>query len=305
MNRTFYAHKKNAVLARIATLSAICLISAIAVLSIDSIIGKIAIWTVYGFAINGWIQLWHDSWHGTLFKTKRANALAGHLIGFMLGTLYEPARHGHMLHHKHNRTALDPDAYNAGKKSFDLTQRFYAILFFGLLLAPLHYAFIYPIRYFDRPKLIRHFISLSIMLLAYAALFFSAKQFGFMPILVQAWLIPVVFASPFNGLKSVADHYSDRWNGNEYETATTVTSNALTTYLWNGLNYHVEHHLYPQVPGHRLQELHHALKERLEQHHVAIHSSYLRVLIAALKRGPQIIDEDTDFNRFSRRVESV
>lgn len=301
----YYKKKISLVALKIATIFGAWAALGFAVVRCDSLVSKIALWMALGFVVNGMIQLWHDSWHATLFKKRWQNHAFGNFASFLLGTMYEPARHGHMLHHKYNRTKLDPDAYNVGPRSFSLSWRYYNIIFLGLILSPLHFNFIYPLKYFSRGKLARHALALFAYGAGYVFIASGSRRFGIGSEILQAWIVPVLFASPWNGMKSVADHYADDWNGSKYRTATTVRSNAFVTFFWNGLNYHLEHHLYPQIPGYQLPHVHRILTHSLEHEKSAIFGSYTHVFWKALLRGPQIIDEETNFNSLRRRVESA
>ena len=61
------------------------------------------------------------------------------------------------MHHKFNRTARDPDAYNAGTPSVATVVRFYAVAFFGLPLAIPFFNFLYPLTHMDALQRRRHF----------------------------------------------------------------------------------------------------------------------------------------------------
>jgi len=106
---------------------------------------KGALWLGAGFFVNGLVQLAHETWHHNLFESARANVAFGHLLGWLVGISYEPMRHDHLMHHKFNRTARDPDAYNAGTPSVATVVRFYAVAFLGLPLAIPFFNFLYPL----------------------------------------------------------------------------------------------------------------------------------------------------------------
>jgi fatty acid desaturase len=253
---------------------------------------KLMCWLVAGFFVNGLVQLAHETWHHNLFRSRRANIVAGHMLGWMVGISYEPMRHDHLMHHKYNRTARDPDAYNAGRPTAATTIRFYAVALIGLPLAIPFFNILYPLTHMDPARRARHWRHLALYALAHAAVWIALWQAGWLGAALDLWVIPVLCASPFNGLKSIANHHANQWEGDRWHTATTVRSNRVVTYLWSGLNYHLDHHLYPRVPGYKLPILHAAHRAELEAHGAPVFDSYLKVFYDALRAGPTYTEED-------------
>jgi fatty acid desaturase len=253
---------------------------------------KAALWLAAGFFVNGLVQLAHETWHHNLFASVRANVVCGHLLGFLVGVSYEPMRHDHLLHHKFNRTPRDPDAYNAGTPSLATVVRFYAVALFGLPLAIPFFNFLYPLTHMEARQRRRHFRHLAAYAVAHAVLWTGLWAAGAVGLAVALWLVPLLAASPYNGLKSIADHHANIWQGDRYHTATTVRSSALVTYFWSGLNYHLDHHLFPRVPGPQLPRLHALLRPHLEAQGAPVFASYPKVWLAALRAGPTYTEQD-------------
>lgn len=298
-------HKKNVpyVLGKLSLLFLIWGLFGLFIVSLNSIAAKILCWLILGYFINGLVQLTHDCWHNNVFNHRLSNRVLGHIISFLFFSLYEPPRHGHMLHHRFNRTDKDPDAYNAGSKSLGLTLLYYGVFFFGVPLGCIHFNLLYPLQFYKRNQLPSHFLHLSFLLSIHALLWMILINANLFPIAWQVWLMPILFVSPWNGLKSIADHFANDWQGEHLHTATTVKSNRLTTYLWNGLNYHLEHHLFPGVPGYHLATLHPHLEELFRQNNSPIFKSYTKVWFKAFKTGPVFVHRDKHFNPFNFRTE--
>lgn len=275
----------------------------VAIITSNSNLIKIILWFTLGYFINGIVQLIHDSWHNNLFNQRWANRLFGHCLSVLFFTLYEPARHGHMLHHRFNRSDKDPDAYNAGSNSLSLTLLYYGIFFLGVPLAIIHFNILYPLQFYKRSQLFAHFLQLALFIGLQIALWTLIIKANLLSLAWQIWLMPVLFISPWNGVKSVADHFQNEWEGNPLRTATTVHSNRMTTYLWNGLNYHLEHHLFPGVPGYHLAKLNPHLKELFQQNNSLLFKSYTQVWLQALIRGPELVQRKGNFNPFNFQIE--
>jgi len=250
---------------------------------------KIIICLPLGFFINGIVQLIHETWHHNLFETRWVDTLCGHILSFIFFVLYPPTRHGHILHHRYNRTELDPDAYNTGESSLQLTFLYYGVFFIGAPLAVIHFNLLYPFQFYNRQQIVKHFLQLSVLIAAQTVIWSMAYRYNWHQQLLQIWVIPILLASPWNGLKSVADHFCNQWKGDPLHTATTVESNRFTTYIWNGLNYHLEHHLFPGVPGYNLGKIHQELKPLLVKEKAPLYPSYSKIWWAAFRRGPELM----------------
>ncbi|MEJ7730862.1 MAG: fatty acid desaturase [Polyangiaceae bacterium] len=261
---------------------------------------RVLCWLAAGFFVNGVIQLAHESWHDNLFRRRWQNALFGWCVGLLAGLAHEPLRHDHLAHHRYNRTERDPDAYNAGRSPASVVL-YYAVVVFGLPLSILYFNLVYPWQHFPRAALRRHACVLVAMGIFYAALFVVLRRSGLLGAAAHLWLLPVLFASPWNGLKSIADHHANDWRGSRFRGATTARSNAVWTWLWSGLNYHLDHHLFPRVPGYNLPALHRRIRPVLLERGAPIYDGYLAVMVAALRAGPMDIEGKVELTDLRRR----
>jgi fatty acid desaturase len=265
---------------------------------LDSWPGSIALWAVAGFVVNGLVQLGHDAWHYNLFRRRWPNAVYGHLFSVLFAVSFSAARHAHLRHHWYNRTERDPDAYNVGAVGWRVPAQYYAVIFAGLLLAPLHFNVIYPLAFYRRAQWLRHFAEVAAVAAAYVAMFaLVVAPRNLVGATLSIWLMPIVFATPWNGFKSVADHYRNVWKGDRFHTATTVATTRAWSWLWNGLNYHLDHHLYPRVPGYRLAAIHARIAPELLRRGAPVFVGYLRVFWGALRAGPTYVDDGHQFLR--------
>lgn len=262
---------------------------------------KLPLWLLAAQGVMGLIQLDHDAWHDTLFPRPWQNRLFGNGLSLLVGIAYEPMRHDHLAHHRWNRTEKDPDAYNAGRRSPGLWALFYATVLLGLPLSLVYFNVLYPVQHFDAARLRRHALVLLGYGGFYALLFWLLAGHGLLGGAVECWLLPVLFASPLNGLKSISDHHANVWRGDRFHTATTVRSTRLVTFLWNGLNHHLDHHLYPRVPGYNLARLHARLRPELLARGAPVFDSYLHVMWRALLAGPMVVEEDVRLVTLERK----
>jgi fatty acid desaturase len=269
---------------------------------IDPWWARVPIWIVAGFLINGLVQLGHDAWHHNLFARPWQNEIYGHVFSLLFGVSFSAARHAHLRHHWYNRTERDPDAYNVGAAGPLVQAQYYAVIFLGLALAPLHFNVLYPAAFYPRRAWLRHLVELLGYALAYVVVFrFVLAPRGLVGLALQVWLVPLLFATPWNGFKSVADHFANTWKGDRFHTATTVRTTALWSLVWNGLNYHLDHHLFPRVPGSNLARVHARIRPALEERRAPLFDGYLRVFWAAFRAGPVHVDDGHRFLKGGRR----
>jgi fatty acid desaturase len=248
------------------------------------------LYVALGFVTNGLVQLGHEAWHHNLFRRPWQNDAFGHLFSVLFGVSFAATRHAHLRHHWYNRTSRDPDAYNAGQ-GLTVWLQFYVVVFAGLILAPLHFNLLYPLSAFERKDWIPHGVALAAYSLVYGGLLVAVLWVpGAGEWLWALWIVPLLCATPWNGLKSIADHYNNRWEGDRFHTATTVRTWPLVDFFWHGLNYHLDHHLYPRVPGHNLARLHALLAPRLAQEGAPVFDGYARTFWRALVAGPTYTD---------------
>ena len=83
------------------------------------------------------------------------------------------------------------------------------------------------------------------------------------PLLFWVWLLPALIGQPALRLYLLAEHGDCPRVAYMFEnTRTTFTNRAVRALAWN-MSYHVEHHVYPAVPFHKLPVLRGLMKTEL------------------------------------------
>ena len=81
--------------------------------------------------------------------------------------------------------------------------------------------------------------------------------------LLWLWVLPALLGQPFLRLYLLAEHTGCPHAANMLENTRTTFTNRLVRFIaWN-MPDHVEHHVYPAVPFHRLPAFHAVLRDRL------------------------------------------
>jgi fatty acid desaturase len=97
-----------------------------------------------------------------------------------------------------------------------------------------------------------------------------------------------VLAPMFTGLvaatilRSVCEHHAVP-EGDAWTNARSVATGWPLSFLWSNVNYHLEHHLFPAVPYHKLPALHRTLARECARHGSAPGRGYARTAAALLR----------------------
>ena len=213
--------------------------------------------------------LGHDAGHKQIFANRRANyvfgAIAGNLaIGLSIGWWVA----NHNRHHAHpNTEGADPDvmgvlAYSGERAGTDRTFRrfifrYQAWLFFPLLLleaGSLHFASVravlrwpIPNRVWEGVLLAAHFVgylvTVFLVLSPANALVFIAVQQG-----LFGFYMGCTFAPNHKGMEVLQPGNSVDFLRRQVLTSRNVIGGPVIDTAMGGLNYQIEHHLFPSMP---------------------------------------------------------
>jgi fatty acid desaturase len=254
------------------------------VLSIDHAAVRIVGTIWIGIVIHGLANLMHDACHGNLFRNPRLDRFVGFLCGAPALFSVTAYRVTHALHHRHNRTMLDPDEFmNITNRKGLLSVLFYLWLFVGMFLYLIHVPVTALLRGTPRERR-RIATEYAVLGMLYAAVIGVSIHFGFFDNVVAVWLLPLLVAAFFGNVRGWAEHMLTK-KGHPLTESRTVLSSRLFSLHNVNLNYHTEHHLYPGIPWYNLPELHRLLLPEYRRAGTSIYRSYLRFLIDAVRIG--------------------
>ncbi len=216
---------------------------------------------VQGVLITFLFTLEHEATHKTPFANARLNEWVGRACGFLLVLPFEWFRYFHLAHHRWtNIQGRDPEL--AGAKP--VTGRGWVWHVSGVpywvAQGRLIWALVQGRGVADyvpdsaMPRIVRE---ARVMAVGYAAALIL------FPGLIWVWIVPVLLGQPVLRLYLLAEHGDCPQVANMFENTRTVFTTRLMRFLaWN-MPYHVEHHVYPSVPFHRLPELHQMIRQDL------------------------------------------
>ena len=236
----------------------------------------------------------HDSGHRQIFRSARNNEITGLVICFLLAIGQSWWIDKHTRHHNNpNHVALDPDAdlpviaftkEQALKKKgvYRFIVKYQAFFFYpmllleglGLRLAGVQYSLTNKIKYpVAEPllmigHLVAYFGLLFFFLSAWhAVLFFIIHQAIF------GLVVGSAFAPNHKGMLMVGENDELGFFRRQVLTSRNVKAHPLTDFWYGGLNYQIEHHLFPNMPRNKLREAHKITKAFCKEHSIPYHET--------------------------------
>lgn len=232
----------------------------------------------------------HELSHGTPFKKKWLNDVLYAVNGFM--TLHETQywRWSHTRHHTETlHVGRDPEiaVMSPAKIAKILLDFFFLVsgwamikLIFKNATGNIEGDGAHFIPDSERAKVVRNSR-------IYAALILAAPLAS---LLLQSWLPLVLFVAPrfyggfFAQLFNITQHAGLRENVNDHRlNCRTFYTNPVFEFLYCKMNYHIEHHMFPMVPFHKLPELHAEMKDQCPPPYPSVWACY-REMIPAIRR---------------------
>ena len=215
-----------------------------------------------GIALVFLFTLEHEATHKTPFKSEWLNEAVGHVSGFLILQPFIWFRYFHLAHHRHtNIEGKDPELL-AGHKPEPRRAYIWHVsglpYWMGMTKQILESAAGRdPGDYVPasaRGKVKREAQRM-------VALYTLAwTSFAFTDLLLWIWIVPLLIGMPFLRLYLLAEHGRCAFVANMFENTRTTYTNRIIRFLaWN-MPYHVEHHAIPNVPFHRLPDLHQEMK---------------------------------------------
>ena len=234
-------------------------------------------------AFNVWILFLHEGFHDLLSisRTRSRVATALFAVPFLFGpTSYRVL---HLRHHRHLGTLDDPDDYRRYARTPLGVRR---LEWLRLTVGSFAYIVAMPIlcwpfaRARDRAWLLAEYgLVLSIAIPAFAVLP--------LPLILWAWVVPAALAGLSTNVRAVAQHQLLD-TSDAALCARTVRLSPLVAFFLLNENFHLEHHLWPDVPSYNLPALHRLIWRRLPR--AVSTRSYLAVAAAFVVGREGVVD---------------
>ncbi len=234
---------------------------------------------------------WHESGHGTAFKTDWMNNALYEVASFMFMRESTVWRWSHTRHHSDTIiVGRDPEiAVPRPANPLSILKAFFALRvypkYFKHILVHSSGRMMSEERSFiPETEFSKIYRKARIYVTVYCSIIVLSLYYrSFLPLMLVgftnffgSWLMVTYGLTQHAGLaENVLDH---RLN------CRTVYMNPVNRFLYWNMNYHVEHHMYPLVPFHALPKLHEAIKDDCPVPYSSLLSAWREIVPAVLKQ---------------------
>jgi len=255
-------------------------------------------WAVIAFAVYGVLYgsasdaRWHESGHGTAFKTRWMNDAVYNIASFMV--FREPTvwRWSHTRHHTDTVIVGRDPEFNVMRPAdiLAIILNLFAVknTVNGIKALMLHASgrlddeeatFIPDMERYRVYRTARIWLGIFVLVILASALTRSMlpAMFVGLPTLYGAWLQLLFGLTQHAGLdEDVLDH---RLNSR------TVMMNPVFRFLYWNMNYHIEHHMFPMVPYHALPKLHAIIRHDCPAPYPSLFAALREIVPAVLRQA--------------------
>ena len=262
---------------------------------------------------------WHETSHGTAFKTDWMNNALYEIASFMVLRQSTVWRWSHARHHSDTIIrGRDPEIAVPRPPDFKKI----LLGFFGLSGAipeikriiihasgkidPAVATYLPEHEYSKVILKARIYIAIYLIVIALSVYYASLLPLMYigLPTILGGWLMPIYGLTQHAGLQeNVLDH---RLN------CRTVYMNRIHRFLYWNMNYHVEHHMFPLVPYHALPGLHQEVKDDCPVPYHGIIDAFREIVPALIKQSKDVtyyverkLPERKNINPYGEQIKYV
>ena len=234
---------------------------------------------------------WHESSHGTAFRTDWMNNLLYEIASFMVMRESVVWRWSHTRHHS-DTIIVGRDPEIAVPRPPNIKAMLLGLINYGVYPQYFKHILLHSLgrvteaekTFIPETEFPKIFTRARIYVAIYAGVVaLSLYTHSWLPVLLVGgcnlfgtWLMPIYGYTQHAGLaENVLDH---RLN------CRTFYTHFVHRYLYWNMNYHVEHHMFPLVPYHNLPKLHAAIKDDCPEPYPSLWACWKEIIPAILKQ---------------------
>jgi fatty acid desaturase/membrane-associated phospholipid phosphatase len=232
-------------------------------------------------ALNAFVLLMHDGMHDTLLRNRNCNRIVSLLIGSTFLMSFSAYRVLHTRHHKFLGDPRDPDDYKNYTQHRSLV---WFLHFLRLSVGSLLYLMLIPILALkfgtgeERRRVLVEYAFL-------AAVYGLLLRFVPLSLLAVVWFLPLLMVGTMTAIRGFTQHgITDA--ADPYIASRTILPNPIVGFFLLHENYHLEHHLFPEVPSYHLPRLHRLIWLKLPR--AVSGRSYLGFLVRFFQATPRM-----------------
>ena len=240
----------------------------------------------------------HECIHKTAFKNRKLNEIIGFIIGFIIFRSFLNGRFRHMAHHTYTQhPQKDPDKVDFPKGYLDYLKHVTSFTIWiriadNLIRHSIGKTNISEDGYIPKSERNSLFNETRLMLIGYlivllVSLYFSSTFF------LIFWIIPRILGEPFLRLVRMVEHTGKEETPDMiHNTRTSFPSKILKFLYWN-MPYHLEHHLYANVPFYKLPKFHNMIKPFTDEKEPSILNVHMEILKQIWLNKKSKVNKDT------------
>ncbi len=209
-------------------------------------------------AINAFVLLLHEGMHHTLFPCSFCNRWVSVLLGMPVLMSFSAYQVMHLRHHTYLGDPRDPDDY---ENYTSRPQLLWLMHFTRLLFGAFLYIVFIPVlalRHGSRSQRWRVIQEYALLAVVFGALAWTVPA----DLLLLTWLLPAVLVGFMTNIRGFTQH-GIAVAADPFLASRTMRPHPVVAFCLLNENYHLEHHLFPEVPSYHLPELHALLWPRL------------------------------------------
>jgi fatty acid desaturase/membrane-associated phospholipid phosphatase len=236
---------------------------------------------VTAVALNTFPLLVHEGMHGLLFANRRWNWIASVLLGSTFLMSFSAYRVLHLRHHRYLGDPRDPDDYHNYSRSRPVV---WCLHFVRLVFGPVLYICLIPVLALKHGSPAQRrliCIEYTLLLSIYSVLL---RVFSYRDLFV-VWVVPLLLMGALTAIRGFTQHGITEAS-DPYLASRTMLPRPIVAFFLLHENYHLEHHLFPEVPSYHLPALHALIWPRLPR--AVSGTSYLAFLAAFLRATPRM-----------------
>ncbi|MDQ1438964.1 MAG: hypothetical protein QOK43_2593 [Acidimicrobiaceae bacterium] len=215
-------------------------------------------WVAMGAIMLGCYAAMHEAIHAHLYRSKRANRVAGLLWGAAVLANFSVYRAYHLQHHSHTRIEGDTEpheAFRGGGQYLFYTPLIGLLFWFQLAGASLA-SLTGRSPWYARTERQRSAIRTDALAVHGLTLALVAAAFKWPTVVARSWGIPFLVSTVVVSLVTLPEHYGCDQVPDSFRSTRTTLSNPVVRFLFWNNNFHAAHHIYPAVPYNKVGRLH-------------------------------------------------
>jgi fatty acid desaturase len=241
---------------------------------------RIAGTVLSAIALNAYALLLHEGMHHTLFRSRFWNRWISVLLGATVLMSVSAWKVMHLRHHAYLGDPRDPDDYHNYTRNRSILWLMHCM---RLLAGSFLYIVAIPVlalRYGRPPERRRIAVEYAVLGALYALVVLVVHPGDQSRGLFGVWVLPLVLVAYMTNVRGLSQHgIADACD--PYLASRTMKPHPLVVFCLLNENYHLEHHLFPEIPGYNLAKVHRLIWHRLPR--AVTGTSYLAFLTRFLR----------------------